>query len=191
MRDPNLELWRERHGEPSRPAWKERCSGKWSGRLAEKEIELRWGLPEDELEIGELLALNGMLRPLAFEERFIVAEKKGKVLAAVGYRTECKRLLLGLLVADPWAGEQRLAVALYAGAGKLAREMGVKEVFACPLRHGDYPYEAGYRRVIGGWRLDPPRPLYRRKGSLMDGWRRKIVLLGMPAIPSFNLKVRS
>ncbi len=47
------------------------------------------------------MELNGMLRPLAFEERFIVAEKKGEVLAAMRYRTERKRLLLGLFVADP------------------------------------------------------------------------------------------
>ena len=137
------------------------------------------------------MELKGMLRPLAFEERFIVAETKGKVLAAVGYRTECKRLLLGLLVADPRAAERGLAVALYAGAGELAREMGVKEVFARPPRQGDYPYEAGYRRVRGGWRLDPTRPLYWRKGFSTGGWRRKIALLGMLAIPFFNLKVRS
>jgi len=35
--------------------------------LAEKEIEVSWGLPDDEPEIGELLELNRMLHPLAFE----------------------------------------------------------------------------------------------------------------------------
>jgi len=170
---------------------KVRRSGERSGWPAEKEIEVRWGLPEDEPRIGELLELNGMLRPLAFEERFIVAEKEGKVLAAVRYRTESKRLLLGLLIDDPGAGERPLAVALYAGAGELAREMGVKEIIARPYRHGDYSYEAGYRRVRGGWRLDMTRSLYRRKELPADGWRRILALWGVLAIPFFNLGTRS
>jgi hypothetical protein len=170
---------------------KESHSGERSGWPAEKEIEVRWGLPEDEPKIGELLELNEMLRPLAFEERFIVAEKKGEVLAAVRYRTESKRLLLGLLVADPWAGERRLAVALYAGAGELAREMGVEEIVARPYRYGDYSYEAGYRRVRGGWRLDMTRSLYRRKGLPAGGWRRVLALWGVFAIPFFNFRMRN
>ena len=36
-------------------------------------IEVRWGLREDEDSVAGLLELNGMSRPLAFEERFIVA----------------------------------------------------------------------------------------------------------------------
>jgi N-acetylglutamate synthase-like GNAT family acetyltransferase len=191
VREPNPERWRERHRKLSHPARKERRLGEWSGRLAETGIEVRWGLAEDEPRIGELLELNGMLRPLAFEERFIVAEKKGRLLAAVRYRTEPKRLLLGLLVADPWAGERRLAMALYAGAGELAREMGVKYVFARSLRHGDYPHEAGYSRTMGGWRLDATRARYRRKELPAGGWRRVIALWGVFAIPFFNLKVRS
>ena len=188
MRDPNLELWLERHGELSRAARKERCPGERSGRFVQKEIKVRWGLPEDEPEIGELLERKGMLRPLAFEERFIVAEEEGKVLAAVRYRTERKRLLLGLLVTDPWAGERRLAVALYDGAGELAREIGVKEVFSRSLRHGAFPYEAGYRRVTGGWRLDATRAPYRCRGLPAGGWRKKVALLGILAIPFFDLK---
>ena len=77
--------------------------------------------------------LNGMPRWLAFEERYVVAERSGKILAALRYRTESKRLLLGLLVGDPWAEERPLAVALYAGAGRLAREMGVGEILARPF----------------------------------------------------------
>src|SRR5919112_489043 len=172
MRDPNLEPWHERDGKLSRPKRKERRSGERLGRLSEKEIEVRWSHVEDEPEIEELLELNGMLRPLAFEERFIVTEKKGKVLAAVRYRTEPKRLLLGLFVADPWAEERRLAVTLYAGAGELAREMGVKEVFARHLRHGDYFHEVGYRRTADGWQLDVTRPLNRCKELPATGWRR-------------------
>ena len=119
-------------------------------------IEVRWGLPADEAAVAELLELNGMPRWVAFEERFIVAERDGKVLGALRYRTESKRLLLGLLVVDPWAGEERLAQALYAGAGDLARELGVGEVVASTARAG-YAGEAGYRRRGRDWRLDAAR----------------------------------
>ena len=117
--------------------------------------EVRWGLAEDEAAVAELLELNGMPRWVAFEERFIVAEEDGKLLGALRYRTESKRLLLGLLVVDPWAGEERLARALYSGAGELARELGVEEVVASGARAG-YGGEAGYRRRgRREWRLDP------------------------------------
>ena len=119
-------------------------------------IEVRWGLPADEAAVAELLELNGMPRWVAFEERFIVAERDGKVLGALRYRTESKRLLLGLLVVDPWAGEERLARALYAGAGDLARGLGVGEVVASTARAG-YAGEAGYRRRGRDWRLDAAR----------------------------------
>jgi hypothetical protein len=48
-----------------------------SGRARDREetIEVRLGLYEDEARIATLLELNGMRRALAFEERFIVAEK--------------------------------------------------------------------------------------------------------------------
>jgi hypothetical protein len=124
--------------------------------VSEKGTLVRWGLGDDELRIAELMELNGLRRVLAFEERFIVAERDGNILAALRYRTEPKRLLLGLLVSDPWAAERPLAVTLYSGAGELAREMGVEEVRARPVLHADdYPREAGYRRRYpGGWRLD-------------------------------------
>ena len=119
-------------------------------------IEVRWGLLADEAAVAELLELNGMPRWVAFEERFIVAEEDGRVLGALRYRTESKRLLLGLLVVDPWAGEERMARALYTGAGELARELGVREVVASGARAG-YAGEAGYRRWGRDWRLDPAR----------------------------------
>jgi hypothetical protein len=139
-------------------------------------IEVRWGLEDDEGGIAELMDLNGLHRALAFEERFLVAERGGKVLAALRYRTESKQLLLGLLVSDPWAEERPLAVALYAGAGELAREMGVREARARSVRHADeYTHAAGYRwRFPGGWYLDTTPPRYRRKelpagGGWSDG----------------------
>jgi hypothetical protein len=82
-----------------------------------------------------------------------VAERDVVVLAALSYRTEPKRMLLGLLVVDPWAGERRMAVALYSGVPALAREMGVREIRAEAPGHGVYPREAGYHRQRRRWRL--------------------------------------
>jgi hypothetical protein len=134
-----------------------------AGRGAPKEdVEVRWGLAEDDVAVAELLELNGMPRWVAFEERFIVAQKNGKALGAVRYRMESKRLLLGLLVVDPWAGEERMALALYRGAGDLACEIGAREVIAAESR-ADYLDRSGYRRRGHGWRLDVLR------GSGADG----------------------
>jgi hypothetical protein len=113
-------------------------------------VEVRWGLQEDENRIAGLLELNGMPRWGAFEERFIVAEEKGEMLAVLGYRMVSKRLLLGLLVVDPWAEERSLAMSLYARAVDLAREAGIGEVRARPGLYGDYPREAGYGLARGG-----------------------------------------
>jgi hypothetical protein len=119
-------------------------------------VGVRWGLAEDERAVADVLELNGMPRWISFEDRFLVAEEDGKVLGAVRYRTESKRLILGLLVVDPWAGEERLARALYRGAGELARELGVHEVVASAPRAG-YSARAGYRHRGRGWRLDVRR----------------------------------
>ncbi|CAA9459872.1 MAG: hypothetical protein AVDCRST_MAG58-2362 [uncultured Rubrobacteraceae bacterium] len=144
-------------------------------------IEVRWGLPADEAAVADLLELNGMPRWVAFEERFIVAESDGKVLGALRYRTESKRLLLGLLVVDPWAGEERLARALYAGAGDLARELGVGEVVASVSREG-YPGETGYRRRGRDWHLGATQA--REAGdAAAGGWRRVLSLFGTLPVP--------
>ena len=119
-------------------------------------VEVRWGLAEDEPAVADILELNGMPRWISFEERFVVAEKDGRVLGAVRYRTESKRLILGLLVVDPWAGEELLALALYRGAGELAREIGAHEVVAVASQ-ARYPGQAGYRHRGRGWRLDVRR----------------------------------
>ena len=146
-----------------------------------EEVRVRWGLAEDEPAVADLLQLNGMPRWVAFEERFIVAERGGKVLGALRYRTESKRLLLGLLVVDPWAGEERLAQALYAGAGDLARELGVGEVVASASR-ANYPGEAGYRRRGRYWRLDTSQAR-ESDGVATGGWRRVLSLFGTLAVP--------
>lgn len=152
------------------------------------EIEVRWGLEADEERVSELLELNGMGRWVAFEERFIVAQRGGEVLAALRYRTEPKKLVVGLLVVDPWAGERALAWALYAGAGALARELGAKEVRAL-VGHGDYPAEAGYRRRGRGWYLDATHPVRAYGGHAelpAKGWRRVVALFGVVAVPFFR-----
>jgi hypothetical protein len=120
-------------------------------------VRVRWGLVEDEARIADLLELNGMPRWVAFEERYVVAERDGEVVAAVRYRMEPKRLVLGLLVADPWAGERALAVALYDGARELALQTGVREIRAWAAPYAEYPREAGYRRRGGEWRMDAAR----------------------------------
>ena len=146
-----------------------------------EEVRVRWGLAEDEPAVADLLQLNGMPRWVAFEERFIVAERGGKVLGALRYRTESKRLLLGLLVVDPWAGEGGLARALYAGAGDLARGLGVREVVASASR-ANYPGEAGYRRRGRDWRLDTAQAR-ESDGVATGGWRRVLSLFGTLAVP--------
>ena len=170
-------------------------------------VEVRWGLAEDEGAIADLLELNGMPRWVAHEERFVVAEERGRVCAVVRYRTGPERLLLGLLVADPWRDERRLAVALYAGAGILARGLGAGEVLTGTGRRGGtrddhgrlaaYLGEAGYVREIGRWRLDPGRPPVPRSpvvgaargtvGELPEGGpRRWLALWGAGGVPFFR-----
>jgi hypothetical protein len=139
--------------------------GRRSEEPAEPEgVEVRWGLAGDERAVADLLELNGMPRWISFEDRFVVAEKDGKVLGAVRYRTESKRLVLGLLVVDPWAGEEQLARALYRGAGELARELGVHEVVASASQ-ARYPGMSGYRRRGRSWRLDVRRLPRAKSGS--------------------------
>ena len=142
-------------------------------------VKVGWGLAEEEPAVADLLQLNGLPRWVAFEERFAVAQKNGKVLGAVRYRTESKRLLLGLLVVDPWAGEERIALALYRGAGDLAREVGAREVIASVSQAG-YPGRAGYHRWGRGWRLDATRH------SGAGGRHRPLGMFGVLAMPLYR-----
>ena len=188
--------WKDHHEELLREAERARLARRVrEGRVSREEsrveapegIEVRWGLLEDEAKIADLLQLNGMPRWVAFEERYVVAQKDGEMLGALRYRTEPKRLMLGLLISDPWAEERPLALALYAGAGELAREMGVGEVIARPFPHADYPREAGYsRRGRREWRLDVTRAPEAREEPAAGRWRRLFWLLGVPAIPFFG-----
>jgi hypothetical protein len=164
----DLEIARGRQEELLREAEERRIAGalrkarrsvKEDRRSSTRElegVEVGWGLAEEESRVADLLELNGLPRWVAFEERYIVAQKDGKVLGAVRYRMESKRLILGLLVVDPWAGEERLALALYRGSKELAREIGAKDIVASEARAG-YPGRAGYRRWGRGWRVDLAR----------------------------------
>ena len=156
------------------------------GSGSDPEIGVRWGREADDDEVADLLQLNGMPRWIAFEERFVVAERDGKIVAALRYRMEPKKLVLGLLVADPWAGERDLATALYAGAGELAREIGARDVLAQAGAAPDYLAEAGYRWQGRGWRLDATRPAARREQLPAGGWRRAVAMLGVVAVPFFR-----
>ena len=123
---------------------------------------------------------------IAFEERFIVAEERGEILAVVRCRTGRKRLLLGPLAVDPWAGEYRFAVALYSGAKDLAQEMGLREVWVDSDKHREYLLAAGYRWRVGGWRLDTVLFLNEYKELPKSGWRRVLFLWGVPNVPFFR-----
>ncbi len=181
-----IELWRRRREDLVREA-QERALAREArkARAAFAAVEerpagvgVRWGLAEDEAAVAQLLELNGMPRWVAFEERFVVAEEDGKIVGAVRYRTESKRLLLGLLVVDPWGGERRVAKALYAGARELGEELGANEVVVSAAR-ADYPRAAGYRHVGRLWRSAVSRE---DEGS-SGGWRRVFGLWGARAVP--------
>ena len=198
----DLERARERRDELLREAEERRIAG--TLRRARRDVgegehsepsrlegvEVRWGLAREESAVADLLELNGMPRWIAFEERFVVAKKEGKVLGALRYRTESKRLLLGLLVVDPWAGEERLARALYCGAGDLAREIGTGEVIASVSQAG-YPGSAGYRRWGRSWRLDVGAPLNHCGQITASGWRRLSSLLADLVGPFYRTFQRS
>ena len=182
--------WEGRHEELLREAEHERLArevreARVNGGREQSEvevpegIEVRWGLLEDEAKIADLLQLNGMPRWVAFEERYVVAERDGEILAALRYRTE----------KDPWVEERPLALALYAGARELAREIGVGEVLARPFPHADYPGEAGYRRRgRRSWWLDVSRSGEGRNQEVGGGrWRRLLALFGAPAVPFVGL----
>lgn len=149
-------------------------------------IEVRWGLREDEARIAQLLELNGLSRLAAFEERFVVVEERGEMLAVIDYRMVSKRLLLGLLVADPWIEERSVAKVLYAGAVTLAREAGILEVHARPSPYGDYPCKVGYRWRRGGWHKSASLSFRSRRELPAGGWRRVFALLGVVSVPFFR-----
>ncbi len=116
--------------------------------------DVRLGLVEDGPRIAELLELRGIPRWVAFEERFILAERGRRVVGVLCFRRDLGRLHLGLLVTNPQLDEGPLVARLYAGTRKVARELGVREIRARTQRHGVHLAHAGYREGRGCWRLD-------------------------------------
>lgn len=155
-------------------------------------VEVRWGTVADGTAVAGFLELNGMPRWVAFEERFIVAEGYGgQLLAAMRYRIEPKRLVLGLPIVDPWAGERRMVGALYGGAVELARGIGVGEIVARPTGpakevQAEYLRHAGWRRDLMSDAVRTPAVQELPQG----GWRRLAALLGVAAVP-FSKAFRS
>jgi hypothetical protein len=143
----DLELWRDRRKDLLREAKQRRLARELREARRAERIEVRCSLPGDEHKIAVLLELNGRPRWEVFEERFIVAEQKGRILSALPYQTTSKRLCAGLPITDPWVEERPLARAIYIGLGDLAREIGAGEIVAQPLSYADYPYEAGYQNT--------------------------------------------
>ncbi len=185
-------VWRERRDEFAREAAERRLAkearrGMSAARSAKEQgiSEVRWGTGADEPALAQLLELNGMPRWVAFEERFVVAEGAGgRLLAAMRYRTESKRLVLGLPIVDPWAGERRMIGALYEGAVELARGIGVAEVVARPTgpakdAQAGYLREAGWRRNFLSDAAWTPSVRELPRG----GWRRLAALFGTAAVP--------
>ena len=116
MQTMELDLWRERRAELLREAENERLArrlragdrrsgargfwkrvGAWTRPAPRRsvdeavDVEVRWGTPEDEEKIGELLELNGAPRGVATGEGFVVAERVGECwrLCATGRNPSC------------------------------------------------------------------------------------------------------
>lgn len=151
-----------------------------------KELTVRWGKREDGEEIARILELDSLPGFPAFEERFVVMEGRGEILAVARCRTTRKRLLLDRLVADPRVGDSKSAVALYSGAGDLALAAGLREVWADSDEHRKYLLDTGYIRLVGGWRLDPLRPFGEHEEMPEGGWRRMLSLWSVTGIPFFR-----
>jgi hypothetical protein len=199
-RRANFAAWRKRHGEALREA-QVRALDREARKIREAfahsdgraAVDVRWGSRSDESRIAELLELNGMPRWVAYEERFVVAEDGGEVMAAVRYRTEPGRLLLGLLVADPWRDGETLAAALYSGARALAWDAGIPTLVARVTGNPRGARTAGFRRRAWVLRAEatagaaippvpPPKPPRPPAGS----WRRALSLWRRSAVPFFR-----
>jgi hypothetical protein len=153
LQEADRERW---SGQPrcTRKAGERETPVKAASAAAPVRTEVRRGLGEDQCRVAELLELCGIPRWVAFEERFILAERDERVVAVLHFRQDLGLLHLGLLVADPRVEEGALEVSLYTGARKIARELGVKEVRAGTQANEAHLARAGYRKGSEGWRLD-------------------------------------
>jgi len=157
-----------------------------SAEGGEPAVEVRWGLAEDGARVADLLELNGMPRWVAFEELFVVAAERGEVTAAVRYQAGRERLLLGLLVADPWRDRGALAEVLYSGARALAWESGIPRVVARGPENPHPEQEADFCR--GGRDLQADATAVSASFPRPSGcpWRRARSFCGRLAISAFG-----
>jgi hypothetical protein len=151
-----------------------------------EEIAVRWGSVEDAGAIARVLELNSISVRDVAKETYIVAEERGEILAVGRCLLARKRMVLGPLAVVPWVGEHRLAVALYSGAGKLAQETGLREVWADCDEQRESLLEAGYRWRVGGWHLDTTRYLDEYERLPERGWDRVLSVWGAAHIPFFR-----
>ena len=168
--DDVFDLWimRERHRELLREARQARLAHKLGRARMDRGVgtptgdesaydvrqrNVRQGVPADAPQIAGLLEVNDISCWVAFEERFLVVEEAGEIVAALRFRQDFERLYLGFLVTTPWTEERPLAVALYNRARDVARGLGLKEIRAQAPRNETYLREAGYRKRRGTWRL--------------------------------------
>lgn len=128
--------------------------GKSAAAFEEKHLVVRRGSAEDMPRISDFLEFNGIPRWVAFEERFIVVEEDGRLVAVLRFREDLEKLCLGLLVTGPFSEERTLAVALYSGARVMAHGLGLREVRIHGNSHRMYPRVAGFHRCKAGWRVD-------------------------------------
>lgn len=138
-----------------------------------KGIEVRWAGPEDYGVVARIAWRSGR-GDLSERACFLVAEERGEALAAAFYRKARGGLVLYRAAVDPAAEESRFVPALYSGAGELAREAGMRLVWAESDAHREYLLETGYVRRVGGWRLDVDQS---HAGSgLLPEWCRRWLL---------------
>ncbi|SMC03824.1 hypothetical protein SAMN00767673_0790 [Rubrobacter radiotolerans DSM 5868] len=114
----------------------------WRTRGAGEGLRGRRGSREDAAAVSELMDLNGLPRWVAYEESFVVAEGcrgAAGLFGAVLYRLRYGgggALVLGRPVVDPWADERSVCRALYDGAERLRRELGLGRTVAPGRRFG-------------------------------------------------------
>jgi hypothetical protein len=147
---------------------------------------VRRSQPAVSARVTELLEMNGMSRGLAGEEKFLVAERGGEILAALAYRVGIRRLSLGVFVADPWEPERPLARMLYAEPFLFAREMGLEEVCALSPSTEITPTMSDTVSGTARWQLGTDDGLEFRGALPEGGWRRALPLWGATAVPFFR-----
>lgn len=142
---------------------------------------VRWGTDADRGTLSRLGDLNGRPRRKAFESRFVVAEKGGRVLAAMPYRSADGGMLAGEAVVDPWSRARELSGEVYRALVRLGVEIKASEVRVEGAGRPGHLVEAGYRHGLCGSPADVVGGAGRRsRPALREGVR---CVLGRTSIP--------